>query len=120
MEMERRKAARFKGEIYFSFRTKSIFSRQESPIISIRDISATGLSFIYPATLSFGQKLILKLYLPMYTKPVKVKAEVKESTRLADGHYKIGLEFIKISPELKKNLEPHTYLVSQTRAKENL
>lgn len=118
MEMERRKAARFKGEIYFSFKTKSIFSRQESPIISVKDISAAGLSFVYPETLPFEQKLILKLYLPMYTKPVKVKAEVKENERLADGQYKIGLEFIKISPEIKKNLEPHTYLASRVRAKE--
>ncbi len=120
MEMERREAVRFKGEIYFSFKTKSIFSRQESTIISVKDISSIGLSFIYPGSLPFGQKLILKLYLPMYTKPVKVEAEVKKSESLPDGQYKIGLEFVKISPEIQKNLEPRTYLASQVRAKEDL
>jgi c-di-GMP-binding flagellar brake protein YcgR len=118
MEMERRKAARFKGDIYFSFRTKSIFSRQESPIIMVKDISASGLSFIYPEAQAFGQKLVLKLYLPMYAKPVKVEAEVKKSERLPDGQYKTGLEFIKISPEIQKNLEPRTYLAYRLKAKE--
>ena len=118
MEMERRKAVRFKGEIYFSFKTKSIFSRQESPIILVKDISAIGLSFIYPEAQAFGHKLVLKLYLPMYVKPVKVEAEVKESKRLADGQYKIGLEFINISPEIQKNLEPRTYLAYRFKAKE--
>ena len=54
----------------------------------------------------------------MYTKPVKVKTEVKKSERFPDGQYKTGLEFIKISPEVQKNLEPRTYMSRQARAKE--
>lgn len=116
--MERRKFQRFKGEIYFTFRRGPIFLKKESPIISVRDISQGGLSFIYPEPFSFDEKLDIKLYLSMYTKPVKAKACVKESKRLANGAYKTGLEFIKISPDVQKNLEPRTYISHQARAKE--
>ena len=84
----------------------------------MRDISARGLSFIYPEAFPFGKKLLINLYLPMYTKPVKVKTEVKKSERLPDGQYKTGLEFIKIAPQVQKNLEPRTYMSRQARAKE--
>lgn len=116
--MERRKAQRFRGEIYVTFRSGSFFSRKESPILSVKDISTGGLSFIYPESLSFGEKIMLRLYLPMYNKPVKVKAEIRESERLPDGQYKVGIRFIKISPEVRKNLEPRIFLAHQARAKE--
>jgi c-di-GMP-binding flagellar brake protein YcgR len=118
MTMERRKAQRFRGEIYFTFRRGPVFLKKESPIISVKDISQVGLSFIYPEPFSFDEKLDIKLYLPMYSKPVKAKARAKESERLADGQYKIGLEFIKLSPDVQKNLEPRIYLSHQARAKE--
>jgi len=113
--MERRKGQRFRGEIYFTFRTGSIFSKKETPILLVKDISTQGLSFIYPEALPFGKTLLINLYLPMYTTPVKVKTEVKKSEKLAEGQYKTGLEFIKISPEVQKNLEPHIYRSKQSR-----
>jgi len=115
MIAERRKAQRFRGEIYFTFRIGPIFSKKETPILLVKDISARGLSFIYPEALPFGKKLLISLYLPMYTKPVKVKTVVKESQRFADGQYKTGLEFIKLSPEIQKNLEPHIYRSQRSR-----
>lgn len=118
MNMERRRAQRFRGEIYFTFRVGSIFSKKETPILLVKDISAKGLSFIYPEAIPFGKKLLISLYLPMYPKPVKIKTTVKKSEKLASGQYKIGIEFIKISPEVRKNLEPRNYLSKQSRVQE--
>jgi c-di-GMP-binding flagellar brake protein YcgR len=118
MDFERRSHQRFKGEIYFTFRYSSFFSKKESPMILISDISQGGLSFIYPEAFSFGKGLLLRLYLPMYRKPVRVKAEVRKSQRLPDGQYKTGLKFIKISSPVQKSLELRTFLAHQTKAKE--
>ncbi len=118
MEMERRKAQRFRGEMYITFQTGHIFFGKPSPMILVKDVSQGGLSFIYPESFPFGNKLLLRLYLPMYTKPVKVSALVKKSERLPNGQYKTGIEFKKIPPDVQKNLEPRAYMSYQARAKE--
>lgn len=115
--MERRKSQRFRGGIYCTFRAGSVFSAKKSPMLFVKDISQRGLSFIYSEPFPFGKKVSVKLYLPIYSKPVKVKAEVRKSESLPDGQYKIGLQFIKIASGVQKSLEPRIYMSRQAIAK---
>lgn len=63
------------------------------------DISAGGMSIISDTEIRQGQKLIIDLFLPRFSKPLKLLAEAKHIEKNIKGaaSYRAGLKIISIS-----------------------
>lgn len=63
------------------------------------DISAGGMSIISDVEISQGQKLIIDLFLPRFSKPLKILAEAKHVEKSIKGtaSYRAGLKILSIS-----------------------
>ncbi len=63
------------------------------------DISTGGMSIISDTEIKQGQKLIIDLFLPRFSKPLKLLAEAKhiENNIKGSASYRAGLKIISIS-----------------------
>jgi c-di-GMP-binding flagellar brake protein YcgR len=63
------------------------------------DISSGGMSIISDTEIKQGQKLIIDLFLPRFSKPLKLLAEAKHIEKNIKGaaSYRAGLKIISIS-----------------------
>jgi len=71
------------------------------------DISKGGMSIATDVPLSIGMHIIIDLFLPRVSKPVKILAEVRnvEKSIKSSSSYKAGLKIISISKSDLKRIE---------------
>lgn len=70
------------------------------------DISKGGLSISCSSPLETGQHVVIDLFLPKISKPVKILTEVRNIERSGDT-YKAGLKTISISKSDLSRIEEH-------------
>jgi hypothetical protein len=70
------------------------------------DISKGGLSIISEKEISVGQYLIIDLFLPKLSKPVKLLTEVRNIEK-AGATYKAGLKTVSVSKSDLRRIENH-------------
>jgi c-di-GMP-binding flagellar brake protein YcgR len=77
------------------------------------DISKGGLSIITDEPLALNSKVIIDLFLPKISKPVKILTEVKniEGSVKGSGSFKAGLKTLSMSKSDLSRVE--NYLISQ-------
>ncbi len=83
----------------------------KNPIINAltEDISKGGLAIITEKPLVIGQHIIIDLYLPKLSKPIKLLTEVRniDSYVKGSGSYKAGLRILSISKSDLQRIENH-------------
>jgi c-di-GMP-binding flagellar brake protein YcgR len=70
------------------------------------DISKGGMSISVTAPLEIGQHVVIDLYLPRFSKPIKILTEVRNLEK-EGGTYKAGLKTVSISKSDLKRIEEH-------------
>ena len=114
---ERRRYPRLKGA---TVEYVAIGKASPKEISFTEDISAVGIRILASENIEIDTILLLKIYLPHYSDPIKVKGEVvwtRQSRFLRrEGrkalHYDIGIEFIEINDD--DQLKICQYTVDQT------
>ncbi|HRU38745.1 MAG TPA: PilZ domain-containing protein [Candidatus Goldiibacteriota bacterium] len=82
------------------------------------DISKGGLSIICSSPLEAGQLVIIDLFLPKISKPIKILTEVRNIERTG-ATYKAGLKTISISKSDLARIEDHIKLLKKTETGRN-
>lgn len=70
------------------------------------DISKGGMSISVTSPLEIGQHVVIDLFLPKISKPVKILTEVRNLEK-EGGTYKAGLKTVSISKSDLKRIEEH-------------
>ena len=76
------------------------------------DISKGGLSITVNEPLELGQHMIIDLFLPKISKPVKILTEVRNLEKTG-GTYKAGLKTLSISKSDLSRIEQHLNNIKQ-------
>lgn len=89
----------------------------KNPVLNAitEDISKGGLAIITEKPLSIGQNVIIDLYLPRLSKPIKLLTEVKNVNDYVKGAgtYRAGLKIISISKSDLQRIENHILEIKQ-------
>ncbi len=89
----------------------------KNPIVNAitEDISKGGLAIITEKPLAIGQHIIIELFLPRLSKPIKLLTEVRniDSYIKGAGSYRAGLKILSISKSDLQRIENHILEVKQ-------
>ena len=114
---ERRRYPRLKGA---TVEYVAIGKASPKEMSFTEDISAVGIRILASENIDIDTILLLKIYLPHYSEPVKVKGRVvwtrqsrflRRDTKKVE-HYDIGIEFMEIKDEDQSKICQYT--VDQT------
>jgi hypothetical protein len=77
----------------------------EPLIAMVLDAGVGGLCFRYPAAVAEGREGMMRISLPSVNRSFSAKGRVVRSTRLPDGSYGLGVQFVDVEPEYREALK---------------
>lgn len=120
-ESEKRQAPRFpvqfvvqvdfdkkeKRRRFFSKKTEKL----SEPIVAmVLDAGMGGLCFRYPKNIEEGREGKMRISLPSVSKSFSALAKVVRSTRLPDGSFGLGVQFVNVEQEYREALRRYVAL----------
>lgn len=93
---------------------KGFFGRKKEmsdPIVAmVLDAGLGGLCFRYPDAIAEGQEGRMLISLPSVARSFTAQARVVRSTKLPDGSFGLGVQFITVEPEYREALKRYVTL----------
>lgn len=109
-ELEKRRHIRVAVDAYISA-TLTTDKTQAERAFTSKDIGAEGIFLVSSETFPVGAIVKLKIHTPSTVKPINVEAEVVRIARDENSHViGMGLIFLQMSEEEKRELFKHLYL----------
>lgn len=109
-ELEKRRHIRVAVDAYVSA-TLTTDKTQAERTFTSKDIGPEGIFLVSSETFPVGTIVKLKIHTPSTVKPINVEAEVVRIARDENSHVTgMGLIFLQMNEEAKKELFKHLYL----------
>lgn len=114
--VEKRQFARLKANCLVKYEKSEDLKSQAAKMSNIRDISKGGLMITTHEKLLPGDTLKLKIHWPGPKKAIVAEAKVLRCRRVyGTRHYRVGVFFLKISDEDRKEIDSHIDLVAKKK-----
>lgn len=90
--------------------SRRVESLSEPIVAMVMNAGGGGLCFRYPEFVAEGRAGRMKISLPSVQKSFSALGRVVRSTRLPDGSYGLGVQFIEVEEEYRRALDRYVHL----------
>lgn len=92
------------------FRRKKDVKLSEPIVAMVMNAGIGGLAFRYPEFVKEGQEGTMRISLPSAQRSFSAVGRVVRSTKLPDGSYGLGVQFVEVEPEYRLALQRYISL----------